>query len=138
MRHFEHRIGAKTVGVVAVLVAGGDHQEAEADDIGESVRDLIWRTLVLDTACETIGCSTSRSIKTPPSDDNKLPSNFATTDLPETDDRPGSGSIELIMADVVSQKRLGSASTAESYAKSPACATSANPRCIIRAKSGLT
>jgi hypothetical protein len=55
MRHFEHRIGAKTVGVVAVLVAGGDHQEAEADDIGESVRDLIWRTLVLDTACETIG-----------------------------------------------------------------------------------
>src|SRR5438874_12610340 len=25
MRHFEHRIGAKTVGVVAVLVAGGDH-----------------------------------------------------------------------------------------------------------------
>ena len=55
MRHFEHRIGAKTVGVVAVLVAGGDHQEAEADDVGESVRDLIWRTLVLDTACETIG-----------------------------------------------------------------------------------
>src|SRR4051812_31584518 len=50
-RHFEHRIG----GVVAVLVAGGDHQEAEADDVGESVRDLIWRTLVLDTACETIG-----------------------------------------------------------------------------------
>ena len=77
MRHFEHRIGAKTVGVVAVLVAGGDHQEAEADDIGESVRDLIWRTLVLDTACERIGCSTSRSIKTPPSDDNKPPSNFA-------------------------------------------------------------
>src|SRR2546430_10263332 len=65
MRHFEHRIGAKTVGVVAVLVAGGDHQEAEADDVGESVRDLIRRTLVLDTACETIGdaqpCSTSRS-----------------------------------------------------------------------------
>src|SRR5205823_3123077 len=81
MRHFEHRIGAKTVGVVAVLVAGGDHQEAEADDVGESVRDLIWRTLVLDTACETIGDAQplldSRSIKTPPSDDNKPPSNFA-------------------------------------------------------------
>src|SRR5438552_12242205 len=61
------------------------------------------------------------------------PSDYATTDLPEKGDRPGSGSIELIMADVVSQKRLGSASTTESYAKSPACATSANSRCIIRA-----
>jgi hypothetical protein len=54
MRHLEHRIDAKTVGVIAVLVAGGDHQ-AEADDVGESVRDLIGRTRVLDTAGETIG-----------------------------------------------------------------------------------
>jgi hypothetical protein len=53
MRHLEHRIDAKTVGVIAVLVAGGDHQEAEADDVGE--RDLIGRTRVLDTAGETIG-----------------------------------------------------------------------------------
>ena len=44
MRHLEYRIGAKTVGVVAVLVAGGDHQEAEPDDVGESMRDLVrWR-----------------------------------------------------------------------------------------------
>lgn len=55
MRHLEHRIDANTVGVIAVLVAGGDHQEAEADDVGESVRDLIGRTRVLDTAGETIG-----------------------------------------------------------------------------------
>src|ERR1700730_8313323 len=52
-------------------------------------------------------CSTSRSIRTPPSDDNKPPSNVATTDLPETGDRPGNGSVELIMADVVSQKCCG-------------------------------
>src|ERR1700730_3057 len=52
-------------------------------------------------------CSTSRSIRTPPSDDNKPPSNVATTDLPETGDRPGNGSVELIMADVVSQKWCG-------------------------------
>src|ERR1700732_2565435 len=44
----------KTVGVVAVLVAGGDHQEAEADDVGESVRDLIRCALILDTASKTI------------------------------------------------------------------------------------
>jgi hypothetical protein len=54
MRHLEYRIDAKTVGVVAVLVAGGDHQEAEADDVGESVRNLIGRTRILDTASETI------------------------------------------------------------------------------------
>src|SRR5438552_19119673 len=63
------------------------------------------------------------------------PSDYATTDLPEKGDRPGSGSIELIMADVVSQKRLGSASTTESYAKSPACATSANSRWWNRVQS---
>src|ERR1700716_1284415 len=50
----EYRIDAKTVGVVAVLVAGGDHQEAEADDVGESVRDLIRCALILDTASKTI------------------------------------------------------------------------------------
>src|SRR3984893_17540429 len=68
-------------------------------------------------------CSTSRSIRTPPSDDNKPPSNVATTDLPETGDRPGNGSVELIMADVVSQKCCGFESITESYAPSKACAT---------------
>src|SRR3979411_2955466 len=68
-------------------------------------------------------CSTSRSIRTPPSDDNKPPSNVATTDLPETGDRPGNGSVELIMADVVSQKWCGFESITESYAPSKACAT---------------
>ena len=53
-RHLEYRIDAKTVGAVAVLVAGGDHQEAEADDGGESVRDLIRCALILDTASKTI------------------------------------------------------------------------------------
>src|SRR3954449_13515016 len=37
--------------------------------------------------------STSRSASTPPLDDNSPPSNLATTVLPATDDRPGSGSI---------------------------------------------
>src|SRR5256886_14512769 len=68
-------------------------------------------------------CSTSRRIRTPPSDDNKPPSNVATTDLPQTGDRPGNGSIELIMADGVSQKWGGFESINESYAPSKACAT---------------
>ena len=54
-RHLEYRIAAKTVGVVAVLVAGRDHQQAEADDVGESVRDLIRRARVLDAGSHTIG-----------------------------------------------------------------------------------
>jgi len=54
MRHLEHRIGAKIVGVVAVLVAGCDHQEAKADDIGKSVRDLIGRAGVFHATDETI------------------------------------------------------------------------------------
>jgi len=39
-RHLEHGIAAKRVGVYAVLIAGGDHQQAEAHDVGEAVRDL--------------------------------------------------------------------------------------------------
>ena len=79
-------------------------------------------------------CSTSRNTRMPPSDDNRPPSNLATTDLPETGDRPGSGSIRSIMAGVVSRKWRGLASTTKSYAKSEACATSANLRCIMRAR----
>src|SRR3981081_4530231 len=117
MRHFKHRIGAKTVGVVAVLVAGGDHQEAEADDVGESVRDLIWCALILDPASKTISDAQpllDLAQHQPPSDDNKPPSNVATTDLPETGDRPGNGSVELIMADVGVEKWCGFEQTTES------------------------
>ncbi len=38
--------------------------------------------------------------RTPPSDDSRPPSNLATTVLPETGDRPGSGSIGSLMAGV--------------------------------------
>ena len=48
--------------------------------------------------------STSRSARTPPFDDNIPPSNRATTDLPETGDRPGSGSVGSFMADVARLK----------------------------------
>ena len=54
MRHLEYRIDAKIVGDVAVLVAGSDHQEAEPDDVGESVRDLVRCARILDAASETI------------------------------------------------------------------------------------
>jgi hypothetical protein len=64
MRHLEYRIGAKTVGVVAVLVAGGDHQEAEPHDVGESVRDLVRCARILDAASETISDAQSIQLQT--------------------------------------------------------------------------
>src|SRR3954447_20653352 len=54
--------------------------------------------------------STSRSASTPPSDDNSPPSNLATTVLPATDDRPGSGSIGSFMAGGASWEWRGLAS----------------------------
>src|SRR4051794_12610076 len=54
--------------------------------------------------------STSRSASTPPLDDNSPPSNLATTDLPDTGDRPGSGSIGSFMAGGASWKWRGLAS----------------------------
>jgi hypothetical protein len=38
MRHFENRVDPQTVGVDAVFMAGGDHHQAEADDIGQAER----------------------------------------------------------------------------------------------------
>src|SRR5208337_2207630 len=33
-RHLEHRIASQTIGVVAVLIAGADHQEPKTNDLG--------------------------------------------------------------------------------------------------------
>ena len=49
-------------------------------------------------------CSISRSTSTPASDDKHPPSKRATTDLPQTGDRPGSGSIRSSMADGLPSK----------------------------------
>src|SRR5215210_8078618 len=76
--------------------------------------------------------STSRSASTPPSDDNSPPSNLATTALPDTGDRPGSGSIGSFMAGVASRKWRRLASAPKSYASSAACATPANPHEFFR------
>ena len=55
MRHLEDRIDAKAVGVVAVLVAPGDHQQAKTNDVGERVRDLLRRTRIDDAGGQAFG-----------------------------------------------------------------------------------
>ena len=54
-RQLEHRIGAQCVGVVAVLVAGGDHQHAKPDDLRQAMHDLLRRSRVLQTAGQAVG-----------------------------------------------------------------------------------
>jgi hypothetical protein len=54
-RQLEQRVGPQGVGVVAVLVAGGDHQHAEADDLIEPVHDALRRTRVTDARGKTPG-----------------------------------------------------------------------------------
>ncbi len=51
----EHRIGSQAVGVVAVLVASGDHQHAKADDLIEPMNDALRRPLVMDAGGEALG-----------------------------------------------------------------------------------
>ena len=41
--------------IVAVLVAGRDHQHAEADDVGEAVPDALRRSRVVEAAGQAIG-----------------------------------------------------------------------------------
>ena len=54
----EHRVGAQPVGVVAVLVAGRDHEQAKADDLVEPVYDALRVARVRDA-----GCQASRDIE---------------------------------------------------------------------------
>lgn len=54
-RDLEQRIGAQGVGVVAVLIAGRDHQQPEADDVGERVYGAGGITRIVDTGGKTLG-----------------------------------------------------------------------------------
>jgi hypothetical protein len=71
LRHLEHGIAAQSARVVAVLAPGADRQQTKTDDVGETVSDEV------------------------------LVARIATTVLPETADRPGSGKVGSFMASVV-------------------------------------
>ena len=54
-RQLEHRVAAQRVGVVAVLVAGGDHQHAKPDDLRQAMHDLLRHPRVLETGRQAVG-----------------------------------------------------------------------------------
>lgn len=51
----EHRVRAQPIRVVAVLVAGRDHQQAKADDLVEPVHDALRVTRVPDARRQASG-----------------------------------------------------------------------------------
>jgi hypothetical protein len=55
LRKLERRIGPQAGGVVAVLIAGGDHQHAEPDYTGVAVDDLILRARIRAAARQPLG-----------------------------------------------------------------------------------
>src|SRR3954447_696026 len=80
--------------------------------------------------------STARSASPPPSDDNSPPSNGATTALPATGDRPGSGSIGSFMAGAAPRAWRRFASANQTSTGSTACATPASPQEFFGIASG--
>ena len=56
-RQLEHRVGAQRIGIIAVLVSGGDHQHAKADHLGQPVRNPLRRTRVPQARGQAIGQS---------------------------------------------------------------------------------
>ena len=54
-RELEDRVMPEAVGVVAVLVAGGDHQHPEADDLGKRVHGAAGITRIVDASGKTVG-----------------------------------------------------------------------------------
>lgn len=59
MRHLVVWINAKGIGVIVVLMAGRDHQRAEANDVGEPVRDKFRYARTNDAGGQTLGDSTT-------------------------------------------------------------------------------
>jgi hypothetical protein len=78
VRHLEDGVDAKAVGVVAVLVARGDHQQAKTNDVGERGRDLLRRARIDDAGGHAFGDVKASlglaKTSTPASDDNNPPS----------------------------------------------------------------
>jgi hypothetical protein len=54
-RQLERRVGAQELAVVAVRIAGRDHQRAKADHLGQAVAHPLGRSWVLDAACQAPG-----------------------------------------------------------------------------------
>ena len=54
-RHLEHRIDAQAGGVVAVFVAGRDHQQPEADDVGQRMHGAAGIARIVDAGGQTVG-----------------------------------------------------------------------------------
>ena len=54
-RHFEHGIASQGPGVIAVLIAGADHQQAKADDVSERVGDQVRRARIDQASGQPIG-----------------------------------------------------------------------------------
>ena len=112
----------RRVCIVAVFVAGGDHQHAEADDLVQTVHDLLRRARVLDAGGQTLG-DTKSLLDLAQGQQAAIRRQQAAVEtshdgLPPTGDRPGSGSIESIMAGVLRRTWRGLASTTKSYAVS--------------------
>ena len=53
-RHLEGRIGAQSIAVIGILVAGRDQQRPEADHLGERVLSALGRARVLEAAGQAL------------------------------------------------------------------------------------
>jgi len=54
-RQFEGRVVPQAGGIVAVLVSGGDHQHAEAHDVGDAVDDALRIAWICDAGGQAVG-----------------------------------------------------------------------------------
>lgn len=107
-RQLEHGVVSQRVGVVAVLVASRDHQQAEAQDVGDAVHHALGRARVVaagggeafgdaEPACDlTQGRQTT--IRRELAAESWPPSKRAMRGLPATGDRPGSGDVDSTLA----------------------------------------
>jgi len=124
-RQLEHRVTAQRVGIVAVLVAGRDHQHARADNVVQAVDHPARIARVTEAGCEAGGDGKPllhlAQRQQAPSDDMQPPSNRATIALPPTGDRPGSIGVDSTLTGMLFRDPMGMVSTSKSYIVSADC-----------------
>ncbi len=54
-RQLEHRMAVQAVGIAAVLAAGGDHQQAEAQHVGDAVPHALRQARFIDAGGQALG-----------------------------------------------------------------------------------
>jgi hypothetical protein len=123
---------AQNIGIVAILIAGGDHQYAEADNVLERMHHLRGLARIGNVRCQAGRDAAAlldfAQCQQTATGGEALASKAAMIGLSATGDRPGSGAVVSTEAAMVLRSSAGLASAPKSYVGPLDCVRPADHR----------